>query len=307
MSSSLLSKKAKSMQGAEALKQGVAGCIGVLEAIEPVAKINAAQEAVRIIEAITPPSKGPAAPDRIPASTHILPTPPLRPGRPRRPLLVHPTKLPRRRLGSVEGRAALMHAIAHIEFNAIDLAFDMAARFLPQIMALDLDGWQFLQDWVAIGGEEALHFGLVTDRLAQMGVEYGDLPAHDGLWEAAENTNDEVLARLAIAPMVLEARGLDVTPAMIASLAKNDDHESAAILQRIYDDEIGHVAAGSRWFKQVCGATKNQPAQTFQDFVKTRFHGGLKEPFNHAARKKAGIELAFYQSWMVDFSSDESN
>ncbi len=220
---------------------------------------------------------------------------PKAPARPDRPALVAPGKVPRRRLGSAEGRVALLHAIAHIEFNAIDLAIDMAVRFWPAIASLGLDARAFRQDWIGIAAEEAIHFGLVEDRLQSLGAHYGDCPAHNGLWEAAADTAGDVLARLAIAPLVLEARGLDVTPLMITKLESVGDKTSADMLRRIYRDEIGHVATGNYWFRTVCTARGETPTTAFRRLVERHFPAGLKSPFNHPAREQAGLELAFYK------------
>lgn len=221
---------------------------------------------------------------------------PDRPSRPLNPTLAAPSAMPKRRLSTAPGRFALLHAVAHIEFNAIDLAFDMAARFTPEIANAGLDPIAFVSDWVSVGEDEARHFGMISDRLADLGGIYGDLPAHDGLWEAAENTSDNAIARLAIAPMVLEARGLDVTPKMIQSLESNGDFESAAVLKVIYQEEVGHVAKGQFWFEALCKAKDLPPAKTFQNLVKERFAGDLKPPFNHKARCAAGMPQSFYAS-----------
>ncbi|MEZ5669497.1 MAG: ferritin-like domain-containing protein [Alphaproteobacteria bacterium] len=215
--------------------------------------------------------------------------PPDRPGRPARPPLVAPGGVPRRRVTSgVPGRVALLHALAHIELNAIDLAWDMVARFGPgQPRA-------FCDDWVTVAAEEALHFALIADRLGALGAAYGDLPAHDGLWEAAQATADDLAGRLAVVPLVLEARGLDVTPAMIARLQAVGDETSAAVLQRIYDDEIGHVAVGKRWFDTLCRQDGHEPQARWQALVRARFRGQLKPPFNEAARSRAGLPAAWY-------------
>ncbi len=187
------------------------------------------------------------------------------------------------------GRIALLHALAHIEFNAIDLACDLIARFadngLPRA---------FYDDWVVVAGEEALHFTLLSERLRTLGSHYGALPAHDGLWEAAEQTRHDLYARLAIVPLVLEARGLDVTPAMIRNLEGAGDMESTAILQRIYEDEIGHVAAGERWFRWLCQRDGLDPVDTYHRLVRTHFRGRLKPPFNLAARSAAGFGAEYY-------------
>lgn len=220
--------------------------------------------------------------------------PPDRPARPARPSLAAPGQMPRRRLSSEKGRIALLHAVAHIEFNAIDLAFDMAARFTGEIAEAGLDPHQFVSDWFKIGADEARHFNLVSNRLNELATKYGDLPAHDGLWESALATNDSALARLAIAPIVLEARGLDVTPQMIENLLKNGDDRSAEVLKVIYHDEIAHVATGVHWFKSLCKVRNLAPIETFQSLVRDRFAGGLKPPFNEEARTAAGVPHEFY-------------
>lgn len=219
-------------------------------------------------------------------------TPPLRPARPARPVLLPPGQMPKRRnFGSLGGRVALLHALAHIELNAIDLAWDLLARFgqanLPRA---------FFDDWAGVAAEEALHFGLLAERLAALGAAYGDLPAHDGLWEAAVATSHDLTARLAIVPLVLEARGLDVTPEMIARLERAGDAASGAILARIHRDEIGHVAAGMRWFRFCCEARGQDPQAAFRGAVGRYFTGVLKPPFNHAARAAAGFPAAYYES-----------
>ncbi|MFT5538957.1 MAG: uncharacterized ferritin-like protein (DUF455 family) [Alphaproteobacteria bacterium] len=215
---------------------------------------------------------------------------PDRPARPAKPELWAPRDMPKRRSGkSAQARVALLHALAHIELNAIDLAFDMVARFAGDGLAQT-----FATDWIAVGGEEALHFKLLAARLSDFDTGYGDLPAHDGLWEAATVTADDVLARLAIVPLVLEARGLDVTPAMTQRMESFGDHKTAALLSRIYQDEITHVAVGSKWFEIVAQMRGLEPRGTWQDLVRTRFKGGLKPPFNVAARDQAGLAADWY-------------
>ncbi|HVA13855.1 MAG TPA: ferritin-like domain-containing protein [Stellaceae bacterium] len=218
--------------------------------------------------------------------------PPDRPARPARPALHDPRDMPRRRgAGSLANRIALLHAVAHIELNAIDLAWDLIARFA----ALDLPR-DFFDDWVAVADQEATHHALVAGRLTALGASYGDLPAHDGLWQAAQATAHDLLARLAVVPLVLEARGLDVTPAMIAKLRRQGDEASVAALEIIYAEEIGHVAAGQRWFQWECARRGNDPVISYRDLVR-RYHGGaLKPPFNRAARDAAGFAAAFYES-----------
>jgi uncharacterized ferritin-like protein (DUF455 family) len=221
--------------------------------------------------------------------------PPDRPARPLRPELLAPRHMPkRRRAGSLAGRIALLHALAHIELNAVDLAWDIIARFarLPSGAPLPRG---FYDDWVTVAAEEAEHFALLSVRLAELGGAYGDLPAHDGLWEASQKTAHDLAARLAVVPLVLEARGLDVTPQMEASLRHAGDDASAAILRRIHDDEIGHVAAGRRWFEAVCADAGGDPAATWQELVAQLFKGELKRPFNDASRARAGMPAAWYE------------
>jgi uncharacterized ferritin-like protein (DUF455 family) len=217
--------------------------------------------------------------------------PPPRPARPERPQLRPPKEMPKRRaFGSLTGRVALLHALAHIELNAIDLAWDIVARFSREPLPRS-----FFDDWVGVAAEEAVHFELLTRRLADFAAHYGDLPAHDGLWESAAATADDLLARLAVVPLVLEARGLDVTPEMAATLERVGDPESAAVLRRIYCDEIGHVAAGVRWFHEQCRARGLIPDETFRRLVRRYFKGELKPPFNHEARAAAGFPARYYE------------
>ena len=216
--------------------------------------------------------------------------PPDRPARPTRPRLLPPRDMPKRRAGGErESRVALLHAIAHIELNAIDLAWDLIARF-----AAETPPRAFFDDWIAVADEEAAHHGLLAERLAALGAAYGDLPAHDGLWEAAAGTAEDFLARLAVVPLVLEARGLDVTPAMIGRLERAGDLESGVVLRRIYRDEIAHVAAGRRWFEWACRREGISPVETYHNRVRRYFKGALKPPFNEDARSQAGLSAAFY-------------
>jgi uncharacterized ferritin-like protein (DUF455 family) len=218
--------------------------------------------------------------------------PPDRPARPERPALLAPKHVKRRRISAAPGgRIALLHALAHIELNAIDLAWDLVARFagtpgLPRT---------FFDDWVGVAAEEATHYALLSARLAELGAAYGDLPAHDGLWQAAEATAHDLAARLAIVPLVLEARGLDVTPAMIERLAAAGDAGSAAILRKIHDEEIGHVAAGRRWFEHCCRAAGREPVPTYHALVRRYFRGLVKAPFNDASRALAGLTPDYYR------------
>ena len=217
--------------------------------------------------------------------------PPAHPARPQRPLLRPAREMPKRRaFGSLAGRIALLHALAHIELNAIDLGWDIVARFSGEDSPC-----AFFDDWVGVAAEEADHFALLTDRLGEFGVRYGDLPAHDGLWEAAAATADDLLARLAVVPLVLEARGLDVTPEMMARLERVGDIPSAEILRRIYRDEIGHVAIGLRWFDRLCRMRGLVPEEVFHQRVQRYFKGDLKPPFNHEARAAAGLPARYYE------------
>lgn len=215
---------------------------------------------------------------------------PERPGRPARPLLLHPRTMPKRSTGGAKGRFALLHALAHIELNAVDMTWDLIARFAHAPMPA-----QFFDDWVRVGLEEALHFELVGRRLCELGGAYGDLPAHDGLWQAAQATGHDLLARLAVVPLVLEARGLDVGPAMIESLKAAQDEDSAAVLEVIYRDERDHVAFGVRWFRFLCQRSGLPPEPTFHALVRENFRGPVKPPFNDRARAEAGLTPGFYK------------
>ena len=217
---------------------------------------------------------------------------PDRPARPARPLLALPRAVPRRKVNAAPaGRIALLHALAHIELNAVDLALDLIGRF----GAADLPRG-FFDDWVRVADEEGRHFLLLAGRLAALGAGYGELPAHDGLWQAAEVTAGDLLARLAVVPLVLEARGLDVTPAMIERLRAAGDATSADILAIIYRDEIGHVAIGRRWFDHLVLERGLEPEGAWLDLVRRHFKGALKPPFNHAARAEAGLLRASYEA-----------
>lgn len=205
------------------------------------------------------------------------------PGRPARPLLVHPRELKQRGLGSAEGRAAFLHAIAHIEFNAINLAWDAVYRFrgLPEA---------FYADWVTVADDEARHFTLLAQRLGELGAGYGDFPAHNGLWLMAERTAHSDRERMALVPRVLEARGLDVTPGMIARLRENGDDASAEILELILREEVAHVAAGSRWFAWCCARDGLQPRAEFARLLRGVARGSVRGPFNRPARQAAGFD-----------------
>jgi len=219
---------------------------------------------------------------------------PHQPARPTKPELVAPSQVPKRRLGSPAGRGALLHAVAHIELNAIDLAADMIARFALHDDIADKDKADFITDWSAVCDDEARHFIMLADRLDQLGLSYGDHPAHNGLWEAAQTTCNNFPARVAIAPLVLEARGLDVTPGMIKRLMSVGDQESARLLQIIYDEEIAHVATGAKWFQYLAERKNESPESWFHFLVRNHFRGQIKSPFNDKARTLAGLSKAYY-------------
>ncbi len=204
------------------------------------------------------------------------------PGRPDRPELVPPKELVKRRLGSREGHAALMHAIAHIEFNAVNLALDALYRF--QSMPRD-----YYADWLGVATEEAYHFQMIREHLASLGYEYGDFPAHNGLWLTTFETDHDPLVRMAMVPRTLEARGLDVTPDMIKRLRAIGDQRGIEILKILLRDEIGHVAVGTRWFRYLCQQQGLNPFEAFQSILEQYFHGDIRGPFNYEARAEAGF------------------
>ncbi len=204
------------------------------------------------------------------------------PGRPPRPELVAPRQLASRKLHTVEGRAALIHAVTHIEFNAINLALDAVYRFR------DLPA-DFYTDWLQVAVEESLHFGLLSERLETLGYHYGDFPAHNGLWEMAVKTDHDLLLRMALVPRVFEARGLDVTPGMMKKFAAVGDHETVRILEIILRDEIGHVRIGDRWYRWACKQKALNPEATFRELVESFLPGQVRGPFHEEARLQAGF------------------
>jgi len=214
-----------------------------------------------------------------------LPEPAQLPGRPQRPLLVHPAQLKTRAVGTLQGRAGLIHALTHIEANAINLALDVLWRFadLPP---------GFYRDWWRVAQEEALHFELLHAHLVGMGFAYGDFPAHDGLWDMAERTKGDLLARMALVPRTLEARGLDATPAVRNRLVSVGDQAGAHILDIILRDEIGHVAIGNHWFHWLCAQRQLEPLAAYSDLVVRYQAPVMKGPFNMVARRKAGFTEA---------------
>ncbi|MBD3662957.1 ferritin-like domain-containing protein [Sulfitobacter sp. TSTF-M16] len=216
-------------------------------------------------------------------------SPPLHPARPDAPELLSPRDVPRRRPGTPEGRIALLHAVAHIELNAVDLHWDIIARFTDTKLPMG-----FYDDWVKAADEESKHFNLMCDCLEAAGSFYGALPAHAGMWRAAEDTVDDLMGRLAVVPMVLEARGLDVTPGMIEVFKRAKDSGVVAALETIYAEEVAHVAYGSKWFHFLCGRFDEDPKERFHALVRHYFHGDLKPPFNEEKRAEAGIPPDFY-------------
>jgi uncharacterized ferritin-like protein (DUF455 family) len=207
------------------------------------------------------------------------------PGRPDQPVLVDPKRLRHRGMQTPQGRAVLLHALAHIEFNAINLALDAVWRFpdMPQA---------FYGDWLRVAAEEAHHFELLTSRLADFERAYGDFPAHDGLWEMCERTREDALARMALVPRTLEARGLDASPPIRARLVQAGDLESAAILDVILRDEVGHVLVGNRWFRHLCEARLLDPHTTYARLADQYRAPRLRGPFNFEARRDAGFDEA---------------
>ncbi|MDX2142872.1 MAG: ferritin-like domain-containing protein [Rhodospirillaceae bacterium] len=218
--------------------------------------------------------------------------PPSRPARPEKPVLMPASHMPKRSTGP-KGKLALVHALAHIELNAVDLAWDIVARFAGRELPR-----AFFDDWVAVAQEEAEHFRDLAARLNELGITYGDLPAHDGLWEAASLTADDLLARLALIPMTLEARGLDTTPQTCVKLRGNGDEATAVLLDRIFTDEIKHLAVGVRWFEFDCARRQLQPQAHYKALLDARFTGTLKPPFNMAARNMANMGADYLKPWM---------
>ena len=211
--------------------------------------------------------------------------PPGLPGRPERPLLVPPAQVPMRSTHTLAGRAALLHAIAHIEFNAVNLALDVVWRFsgLPEA---------FYRDWLKVAGEEALHFSLLSEHLSTLGHAYGDFDAHDGLWRMAEATKADALARMALVPRTLEARGLDATPPIQAKLRRAGDLAAVAILDVILRDEVGHVAIGNHWYRWLCEQAALDPLAHYPVLAERYLAPRLRGPFNLAARRAAGFTAA---------------
>jgi uncharacterized ferritin-like protein (DUF455 family) len=215
---------------------------------------------------------------------------PDQPAWPERPELLAPNKMPKRKGGgSGIKQIALWHSLAHIEFVAIDLALDMAGRFGEEM------GEEFVSDFLSVAADEAMHFALLARKLKTLGSHYGALPAHAGLWQAAHETRHDVSARLAIVPMVLEARGLDVTPATLERIRSAGDDNGVKILSRILDDEIRHVAIGTKHFIKIAEDSGENPQNAWKTLVSAHFKGALKPPFNVSARSAAGLSRDFYE------------
>ena len=215
--------------------------------------------------------------------------PPFQPARPERPELLSPRDVPKRNPGTTKGRIALLHAVAHIELNAVDLHWDIVARFSDIAMPTG-----FYDDWVKAAAEESKHFNLVSDCLETLDSYYGALPAHAGMRRAAEDTAEDLLERLAVVPMVLEARGLDVTPNMIEIFKRAKDISAIEALETIYAEEVSHVAYGAKWFNFLCGRNNKDPKEVFHSLVRSYFKGSLKPPFNDEKRADAGMPPDFY-------------
>ena len=211
------------------------------------------------------------------------------PARPEAPRLCAPKDVAKRKPGSPEGRIALLHAVAHIELNAVDLHWDIIVRFSETRLPTG-----FFDDWVQAAAEESKHFNLMCDCLENLGSFYGALSAHAGMWRAAEDTKTDLLGRLAVVPMVLEARGLDVTPNMIKLFKQAKETQAVDALELIYSEEVTHVAYGSKWFNFLCGRDDKDPKQVFHALVRKYFKGNLKPPFNAEKRADAGIPPDFY-------------
>jgi len=204
------------------------------------------------------------------------------PGRPRKPKLVSGREVPARSLNTPIGRAAFIHALAHIEFNAINLGWDAVYRFrgMPD---------EYYLDWSKVAAEEALHFALLREQLLASGFDYGDFPAHNGLWEMAQKTADDPLVRMALVPRVLEARGLDVAPGMIEKLRDGEDRAMVGVMETILRDEVGHVEIGTRWFRYLCDKRGLDPDSVYRELFATYMKGQIKGPLNREARLKAGF------------------
>jgi uncharacterized ferritin-like protein (DUF455 family) len=245
-----------------------AGALDALRLDDPTVKVAA----VRVLAAADLPID----------TERVIDTPPGLPGRPARPLLVPAKEVPQRAVGTPPGHAGLLHALTHIEFNAINLALDACWRFAGMPA-------EYYRDWLRVAAEEAEHFSLLVDHLGTQGCAYGDLPAHDGLWQMAERTGDDVLARMALVPRTLEARGLDASPQVRNKLVGIGDHAGARIIDVILRDEIGHVAVGNHWFHHLCAERDSDPVLLYEQLSQQYGAPRLRGPFNLRARRLAGF------------------
>ena len=268
-SSSVARRESPAVSGAGNLYTALQRCIEASDPGEKIERVNALAADFQAMEYVS-------------ADENTAPISLRAPGRPALPQLVSPRDLPQRGLGSVDGRAALLHAVTHIEFNAINLALDAAYRFRAMPV-------QFIADWISVAADEARHFSLLSARLEELGHRYGGFDAHDGLWAMAERTAGSVLARMALVPRVLEARGLDVTPGMIKRLRGLGDDRSADILEIILAEEVRHVAIGSYWFAWCCERGQLDPDTTFIELIRGVGKGSIRGPFNLPARREAGF------------------
>jgi uncharacterized ferritin-like protein (DUF455 family) len=219
-------------------------------------------------------------------------------GRPEAPVLTQPRNVPHGSVSTFRGRGMLLHSLAHIEFNAINLALDLIVRFHGMPV-------EFYLDWLKVAQEEAYHHTLLCERMQEYGIQYGDYSAHDGLWQMAEKTKDNLLARLALVPRLLEARGLDVSPAIRQKLDAAGDHASAGVLDIILRDEIGHVAIGNRWFNELCQQSGVDPISAFENCLEQYLSPKPRSPFNFEARKMAGFSEAEL-AWLQQLEYDQS-
>ncbi|CAL5200340.1 unnamed protein product [Lathyrus oleraceus] len=221
-----------------------------------------------------------------------LSDPPSRPARPEKPILVSPREIPAPKNSGLPLNAYLLHNLAHVELNAIDLAWDTVVRFSPY---RDLLGEGFFADFAHVADDESRHFSWCSQRLAELGFKYGDMPAHNLLWRECEKSSDNVAARLAVIPLVQEARGLDAGPRLVQKLVGFGDNRTSKIVARIAEEEVAHVAVGLCWFLSVCQKMGRTPDSTFKDLLK-EYNVELKGPFNYVAREEAGIPRDWYDA-----------
>jgi uncharacterized ferritin-like protein (DUF455 family) len=212
----------------------------------------------------------------------------IKPGRPDKPALIAPKNLPKRNIQTIEGRAAMLHSFAHIEFNAINLVWDLICRFQNMPM-------EFYLDWAQVAAEETRHFQLLRKQLNQLGYDYGDFSAHNGLWEIADKTAHDLLLRLAVVPRIMEARGLDVTPDLINRFRQIKDEETSLLLELILDEQIGHVQIGTKWYRYQCDKLNLDPEVTFEKIIREYMPSNKSKKINHEARLMAGFSQSELQ------------